>query len=114
MCLAVSIAVRVSTCLSEDPDYHFIGQDYAPASPPPARPSMWSWLFPVGSPAGILNSIPILVCTYVCHFNVLPVHHELVKPTRRRLKKLIHATFGVTAAFYTFVGCFGMLVGNCP
>jgi amino acid permease len=113
--LATSIAVRTCTCLAEDPDYSFITDpSFVPPAVPPTRDSMWKWLFPAGDYVGIINSLPILICTYVCHFNVLPVHHELHKPSRKRLKKLIHTTFLVTAAFYTFVGTFGMLVGNCP
>ena len=121
--LALSIAIRNSTCLSESPDFSFVDTNAAPDFvPPPAtgpdslpvRDTMWKWLFPAGDYQGIINSLPILICTYVCHFNVLPVHHELHKPSRRRLKQLIHTTFLVTAGFYFFVGTFGMLVGNCP
>ena len=76
-------------------------------------PSYFEYVELFGTWSGILNSLPIFICTFVCHFNVLPVHDELTSPTRHRLRRLIHTTFGVTVAFYGFVGGSGMGVGRC-
>lgn len=38
---------------------------------------------------GALQAIPIFVCAFGCHFNVLPVHSELAKPTRERLHRMV-------------------------
>lgn len=38
---------------------------------------------------GALQAIPIYICAFACHFNVLPVHGELAKPTRERLHRMV-------------------------
>lgn len=38
---------------------------------------------------GALQAIPIYICAFGCHFNVLPVHGELAKPTRERLHRMV-------------------------
>lgn len=38
---------------------------------------------------GALQGIPIYTCAFACHFNVLPVHGELAKPTRERLHRMV-------------------------
>lgn len=35
---------------------------------------------------------PIFVLSFICSFNVLPVHHSLVDPTRQRIKAVIHTS----------------------
>ena len=42
----------------------------------------------------ILLSIPILSCSYMCHFNVLPMHKELRRATRKRMGSVISWTMG--------------------
>ena len=37
----------------------------------------------------VLLSIPILACSYMCHFNVLPMHKELRRATRKRMGSVI-------------------------
>ncbi|CAM9965163.1 unnamed protein product [Laminaria digitata] len=46
-------------------------------------------LWPEGGWTGALQAIPIYICAFGCHVNVLPVHGELVKPTRERLHRLV-------------------------
>ncbi|CAM9738204.1 unnamed protein product, partial [Choristocarpus tenellus] len=46
-------------------------------------------LWPEDGLLGALQGVPIFVCAFVCHFNVLPVHSELAKPTRQRLHKMV-------------------------
>lgn len=43
---------------------------------------------------GALQAIPIYVCAFACHFNVLPVHGELAKPTRERLHRMVRGAPG--------------------
>lgn len=46
-------------------------------------------LWPEDGWAGALQAIPIYICAFACHFNVLPVHGELAKPTRERLHRMV-------------------------
>lgn len=46
-------------------------------------------LWPEDGWSGALQAIPIYICAFGCHFNVLPVHGELAKPTRERLHRLV-------------------------
>ncbi|CAM9672288.1 unnamed protein product, partial [Sphacelaria rigidula] len=46
-------------------------------------------LWPQDGWAGALQAIPIYICAFACHFNVLPVHGELAKPTRERLHRMV-------------------------
>ena len=53
----------------------------------------------------ILLSIPILACSYMCHFNVLPMHKELRRATRKRMGSVIFWTMGfamVLCKFFDF------------
>jgi hypothetical protein len=63
---------------------------------------------------GPLFAFPITSVAYLCHFNVLPVHEELERPTRRRLKSVIHWTMGFCWAFYTSVGLAGYFYAFDP
>ena len=56
-----------------------------------------------------LLAIPILSCSFMCHFNVLPVHLELRRPTRQRMKKVIYWTMGLAATLYLLVAVAGYL-----
>jgi amino acid permease len=70
-------------------------------------------LWPEDGAIGLLQALPIFVCAFVCHFNVLPVHGELQRPTRKRLHKTVHWTMGLVAVFYCCVGLAGYLYGIC-
>jgi len=59
------------------------------------------------------NGIPIIICSFLCHFNVLPVHNSLQRPTRRRLKRIIHWTLGLTSILYLQIGLSGYFYGIC-
>ncbi|GMI16442.1 hypothetical protein TrLO_g9262 [Triparma laevis f. longispina] len=110
-CLAMCIAYRTSTCV-DDPQY--IYEDTPAPSDYPEPKDLGDYITWTGKAMDVLDSIPIFICTFVCHFNVLPVHHELHTPTRNRLRTLIHTTFTVTSLFYAFVGTVGSFVGRCP
>ncbi|CAM9400064.1 unnamed protein product, partial [Hapterophycus canaliculatus] len=70
-------------------------------------------LWPEDGWSGALQAIPIYICAFGCHFNVLPVHGELAKPTRERLHRLVHWTIGLVTAFYTLVMALGYTYGIC-
>jgi len=60
-----------------------------------------------------LDAMPIFICCFVCHFNVLPTHGELRRPTRARLHRVVHGTMLVTGVFYIIVGLSGYLYMTC-
>ncbi|CAM9210395.1 unnamed protein product [Phaeothamnion confervicola] len=70
-------------------------------------------LAPHGGVSGALQGLPIFVCAFVCHFNVLPVHGELARPTRRRLHRMVHWTMAVVTVFYGVVSVSGYVYGVC-
>jgi len=52
-------------------------------------------------------AFPIISVAYLCHFNVLPLHSELVQPTRPRIKVMIHWVMGLCSILYSVIGCLG-------
>ena len=53
--------------------------------------------------SGVLDGFPIIGVSFLCQFNILPVHEELQQPSRRRLKVVIHSTIGFCTILYTTV-----------
>jgi amino acid permease len=51
-------------------------------------------MFPPNGIMGVVNALPVFVCTFICHFNMLPVHAELRNPSRARLHTTVHGTIG--------------------
>ena len=68
-----------------------------------------SFLLPP-SLSSLLSSSPIMINTFLCHFNVLPVHSSLSNPTRRRIHRLVHAVILLSLAVYAVVGIGGVLL----
>jgi amino acid permease len=56
-----------------------------------------------------ITAFPICCVSFLCHFNVLGMHEELVDPTRKRIKQVVHSTIGITSVFYLVVGMLGYL-----
>ena len=54
-------------------------------------------------------SFPILSCAFLCHFNVLPLHVELTRPTRKRMKIVIYTTMLTCFFIYAVVAVLGYL-----
>jgi len=52
-------------------------------------------------------AFPIISVAYLCHFNVLPLHSELVQPTRPRIKVMIHWVMGLCSIIYSIIGVLG-------
>jgi len=40
----------------------------------------------------VLLSLPIYILSFLCTFNILPVHSSLVEPTRARIQTVIHSS----------------------
>ena len=45
-------------------------------------------------------AMPIVAVAFLCHFNVLPTHCELRRPTRRRIGSVVHLTMLFCSVFY--------------
>ncbi|OQS03871.1 sodium-coupled neutral amino acid transporter [Thraustotheca clavata] len=56
-----------------------------------------------------MYALPIVISSFLCHFNVLPVYGELHKPTRHRLKRVVTTTVFSTSIFYMVLGTLGYI-----
>jgi len=61
----------------------------------------------------LANSLPILITVFMCHFNVLPVHNELVNPSPKRVNRLFSTSIWSATIFYLLMGFVGSMYGNC-
>eukprot|EP00992_Anisonema_acinus_P011241 TRINITY_DN7253_c0_g1_i1.p1 TRINITY_DN7253_c0_g1~~TRINITY_DN7253_c0_g1_i1.p1 ORF type:complete len:463 (+),score=175.49 TRINITY_DN7253_c0_g1_i1:55-1389(+) len=78
-----------------------------PLDPVQLWPHSWLDLF---------YTLPIFCNAFVCHFNVLPIHCELERPTRRRMRSVLHLTIGMCVLVYVAVALLGYLyaqAGTC-
>ncbi|GBG33801.1 Sodium-coupled neutral amino acid transporter 5 [Hondaea fermentalgiana] len=57
----------------------------------------------------LLATLPIVVYSYTCHPNVLPIFLELNKPTRRRMTKVVSRALGLALVLYSIIGSFAYL-----
>lgn len=62
---------------------------------------------------GVLRALPVLICTFLCHFNVLAVQSELEDPSRGRLKAMVHGAVGTACIIYFSIGLSGAMYSNC-
>lgn len=60
-----------------------------------------------------LYAFPTFGVSFLCHFNALPTHEELQRPTRYRMFKVIGLTLLLTTVLYFFVGTCGYLYAGC-
>lgn len=56
-----------------------------------------------------MYALPISTVAYLCHFNVLPTNRELIKPTKSRVKQMIHSTIGICLVLYLMIAFCGYL-----
>jgi len=70
-------------------------------------------LWPSSGMLGILQSIPLFVSSYIFHFNLLPVHNELVRPTGDRMKKTLKLSIAIVCIFNCTIAIFGNLCESC-
>eukprot|EP00948_MAST-09A_sp_MAST-9A-sp1_P001319 g1319.t1 len=59
-------------------------------------------------------ALPIFAIAFLCHFNCLPTHCELRKPTRSRIQRVIHITMASTLVLYFVIGLSGYLFAISP
>ena len=64
-------------------------------------------------PRNLLDSAPIYISSFICHFNILPVHNELQQPTPKRVSWWLRSTTWFAALFYLIIGFAGSAYGNC-
>ena len=57
--------------------------------------------------ADTLYAVPFFQLSYMCHFNVLPIHMGLRKPTKRRLDHVVFFTVLAAFTFYLIVSLTG-------
>jgi len=57
----------------------------------------------------MLITLPIVVYSYTCHPNVLPIFLELNKPTRKRMTKVVSRALGLAFVLYSVIGSFAYL-----
>lgn len=61
----------------------------------------------------LLDAIPLFISSYICHFNVLPIHNELMCPTTDRVKSWIRTSIWPATLFYYVIGFTGSLFVKC-
>jgi amino acid permease len=65
------------------------------------------------SPRMLLNSVPLFISCFVCHYNVHPVHNDLKHPTPRRVSRWLRLTTWSAAIYYMAIGFSGSLYAAC-
>lgn len=59
-----------------------------------------------------LYVFPMFGVSFLCHFNALPTHQELQRPTKHRIRLVFGLTMGFTCVLYLFVAIFGYMFGG--
>lgn len=62
---------------------------------------------------GIFRALPVLICTFLCHFNVLAIQSELEDPSRERVEQMVHGAVGMACLMYFFIGLSGDMYSDC-
>lgn len=61
----------------------------------------------------LLDAVPLFISSYICHFNVLPIHNELRCPTSDRVRKWVRTSMWPATLFYYVIGLTGSLYAKC-
>ena len=61
----------------------------------------------------LLDAVPLFISSYICHFNVLPIHNELRCPTSDRVRQWIRTSIWPATLFYYVIGFTGSLYAKC-
>eukprot|EP00592_Proboscia_alata_P003883 CAMPEP_0194372264 /NCGR_PEP_ID=MMETSP0174-20130528/20598_1 /TAXON_ID=216777 /ORGANISM="Proboscia alata, Strain PI-D3" /LENGTH=167 /DNA_ID=CAMNT_0039150681 /DNA_START=258 /DNA_END=757 /DNA_ORIENTATION=+ len=96
-CLGLAIVYRSITCVSIPRDDTFA--ESSPYLPP-------SWV-------DVYDAIPLLLSGYMCHFNAISVHNELIDPTPSRSNAITTSTIVISTLFYLAVGISGAQYARC-
>jgi amino acid permease len=65
------------------------------------------------NPRNLLDSFPIFIFAFVCHFNILPIHNELQEPTPKRVSWWLRSTTWIAGLLYLIMGFAGSAYGHC-
>lgn len=107
-------AYMYSNATLHDAAFNASRSGYGDAEAVDPRDGLWAvLLWPAGGGRAVVQAAPVFVCTFMCHFNVLPVHAELQRPTRGRVHCMVHSTIGVAALLYLVVGVSGFAFTAC-
>eukprot|EP00750_Incisomonas_marina_P023528 INCI5040.10.p1 GENE.INCI5040.10~~INCI5040.10.p1 ORF type:complete len:589 (-),score=76.14 INCI5040.10:177-1943(-) len=52
-------------------------------------------------------AFPILACSFLCHFNVLPVYSDIIRPSKKRMNMVIFGTCIGVMVLYQVIATFG-------
>jgi amino acid permease len=61
----------------------------------------------------LLDVFPLFVSCFVCHYNLLPVHNELQRPSIERVNWWLRSTTWTATIFYLIIGFAGSAYGKC-
>jgi len=61
----------------------------------------------------LLDAVPLFISSYICHFNVLPIHNELRCPTSDRIRQWVRTSLWSATLFYYMIGFTGSLMAKC-
>jgi amino acid permease len=61
----------------------------------------------------LLDAFPLYVSCFVCHYNLLPVHNELQRPSDDRVHWWLRSTVWTATLFYLIIGMAGSAYGHC-
>jgi amino acid permease len=65
------------------------------------------------SPRDLLDSVPIYISSFVCHFNIFPIYNDLQQPTRKRVSWWLRSTTWFAGILYLIMGFTGAAYGHC-
>ena len=65
------------------------------------------------SPRMVLDAVPLYISCFVCHYNILPVHNELQRPTKARVSWWLRSTTWFAGILYLVMGFAGSSYGHC-
>lgn len=57
----------------------------------------------------LIYVFPIFGVSFLCHFNIPQIHAEVTRPSRKRVRKILHATVLICCVVYSIVGSFGYI-----
>mmetsp|Transcript_27201 Transcript_27201/g.56661 ORF Transcript_27201/g.56661 Transcript_27201/m.56661 type:complete len:576 (+) Transcript_27201:217-1944(+) len=61
----------------------------------------------------LLDAAPLFVSSFICHFNVIPIHNELRCPTSDRVRQWVRTSIWPATLFYYVIGFTGSLYAKC-
>jgi len=100
--LAIMLGIKAAAHFNEDHnvfvyiDHKFVTREMI------ANLQLWPKSF-----SKLLQVAPVFCVAYVCHFNVLPVQKELRRPTRHRIRRIIHSTMALCSFLYGAIAVLG-------